>query len=648
MKNKVEYITTAVAFVASAALCATAIWSCADRAVYDAAVRAKSVVAPIETSSEIIPVDLTDAAEYKLGPAVENRQCFLDTLTIMNKMKVSGGFDFTFLASKDANIDAHIGMETRNASGSVIAVVPLSKEETNYSGVNMTETETAIIKKHLWYPIVVNSGKIPVAERFQLPPASISANAAHLAHVAISPDSDGIYRKIPLFYQFDDGYMPSFSLELFALQYGVDTNKVIIDAGNKVVLTLQDSSSVCIPIDNRGCMYIPYAGSWNNELHHISLDTFTSALTNDGIYNELYDLVEGKLLLISDITTSHKDFGTTPFESVFPLSGVHSTILSSLQTGSFFRPLPLWTKCLMLLLICALLFFAVTRKRDSSFHIICGATALAFTLATAALWFFANIVPWYIGPLAVIILTWFSALVVRLLAEYKERLLLGNALSRYFPRALAQRILKEGKTDLKPAEKNLTIFFSDISGFTKWSSDKQPEIVHEFLSDYLETIASILFAHGGTVDKFIGDGTMAFFGDPFDQPDQTERCISAAIDIQKEVRRLGAKWKPIVGIDLKIRIGINYGKVIAGNLGSKTRIDYTLIGAAVNLASRMESNAPVGGILVAHDAWERVKDQFPFGEKQEITAKGYANAVEAYAIDIDFDKAYSDETASEK
>src|SRR5574344_1875128 len=643
MKNKTEYITTAMAFVASAALCATAVWSCADRAVYDAAVRAKSAVAPVETSSDIIPIDLTDAAEYKLGGAVESRQCFLDTLRVMNKMKVSGGFDFTFLASKDANRDAQIGLEARSASGSVLAVVPLSKEETNYSGMDMSEAETAIIKKHLWYPIIVNGGRIPIAERFQLPPASISASAAHLAHVAVAPDRDGIYRKVPLFYKYDDGYMPSFALELFALQSGVNTNKVIIDAGNKVVLPLQDSTALSIPVDDKCCMYIPYAGSWNNELHHVSLDTFTSALTNDGVYNELYDLVEGKTLLISDITTSHKDFGTTPFESVYPLSGVHSTILSSLETGTFFRPLPLWTKCLMLLLIGALLFLAVTRKRDAAFHIICAATAAAFTLATAALWFFANVVPWYVGPLAVILTTWFAALVVRLLAEYKERLLLGNALSRYFPRALAQRILKEGKTDLKPAEKNLTIFFSDISGFTKWSSDKQPEIVHEFLSDYLETIASILFAHGGTVDKFIGDGTMAFFGDPFDQPDQTERCVSAAIDIQKEVRKLAAKWKPIVDIDLHIRIGINYGKVIAGNLGSKTRIDYTLIGAAVNLASRMESNAPVGGILVAHDAWERVKDEFPFGTKQEITAKGYADPVEAYAIDIDFDKAYLEE-----
>jgi adenylate cyclase len=643
MKTKKEYIAAGVAFVLSAALCATGLWSRADRSLYDTALRAKSRIAPLESSASIIPVDLTDAAEFSLGTNVENRQCFLDTFTLMNKMNVAGGFDLTFLASKDKTIDSEIGHEAKKATHAVLAVVPLSQEETNYSGIAMSDSETAIIRKQLWHPVVKNEGKIPVAVRFQLPPGTISEPASHLAHVEIVPDDDGIYRKIPLFYKFEDGYMPSFALELAALQLGIDTSKVVVNAGHSLILPLADGTSLSVPIDNRGCMYIPYACRWNEGTNHIPLDTFVSALTNSDVYNQLYDIVEGNTLLISDITTSHKDFGTTPLESVYPLSGVHSTILSSFLTGTFLRPLPLWTKCLMLLLIGLLLCFAVTRKKDAPFHIICAATALAFSITTAALWFFANIVPWFAGPLFVILFTWLITLFVRLLAEYKERLLLGNALSRYFPRALAQRILKEGKTDLKPAEKSLTIFFSDISGFTKWSSDKQPEVVHAFLSDYLETIASIIFAHGGTVDKFIGDGTMAFFGDPFDQPDQTERCVSAAIDIQKEVRKLAAKWKPIVDIDLHIRIGINYGKVIAGNLGSKTRIDYTLIGAAVNLASRMESNAPVGGILVAHDAWERVKDEFPFGTKQEITAKGYADPVEAYAIDIDFDKAYLEE-----
>ena len=102
--------------------------------------------------------------------------------------------------------------------------------------------------------------------------------------------------------------------------------------------------------------------------------------------------------------------------------------------------------------------------------------------------------------------------------------------------------------------------------------------------------------------------------------------------MQAKVAELREKWAPLVGIDLKVRVGVNSGRVIVGNLGSQTRIEYTVIGAAVNLAQRMESNAPVGGILVAKDAWERTKDSFRFGEMRKVAAKGYDAGVEAYVL----------------
>lgn len=177
------------------------------------------------------------------------------------------------------------------------------------------------------------------------------------------------------------------------------------------------------------------------------------------------------------------------------------------------------------------------------------------------------------------------------------------------------------------------MLFADISGFTKWSSDKPPETVHAFLSDYLETMAGIIFSHGGTVDKFIGDGILAFFGDPFDQPDHAERCLRAALAMQAKVAELRGKWLPAAGMDLRIRIGINSGPVIVGNLGSRTRIEYTVIGPAVNLASRMESNAPVGGILVACSARRLAGPSFAFSDARDVAAKGYELPVEAFVLE---------------
>jgi adenylate cyclase len=200
---------------------------------------------------------------------------------------------------------------------------------------------------------------------------------------------------------------------------------------------------------------------------------------------------------------------------------------------------------------------------------------------------------------------------------------------------LAERITAEGKTDLVPVYKELTILFSDIFSFTKWSSDKEPALVHAFLSDYLETLASIIFEYGGTVDKFMGDGMLAFFGDPFDMSDHTGRCIKAAVAMQQNIRDLAAQWAPRADIDLKVRMGINTGRVIVGNLGTKTRIEYTVIGAAVNLGQRMEAAAPVGSILVTAAVQDKVKGDFIFGEKREIQVKGYESPIEAYEVQFE-------------
>lgn len=604
----------------------------ADRAVYDFCLRLKSEVAPLPLSPRVVSVDLTDAVELNLDESIDSRQAFLDALRVMKAAGVGGGFDFFFPASKDRAIDARIAAAAAEVPGGVFVVVPMSKVETNFSGKRLDDEEAAIVRKHLWHPRIIHKGTIPVAERFLLPYGLLAGNAAHLAHAGLISDPDGIFRRTPLFYRWEDGYLPALPLVMAVDPLGIDTGNIVLDAGHRVTLPLSDGRTIVIPIDNDGCAYIPYAGLWANGLRRIPLDAFAAAARDQSSFDEIFDLIDGNILSLCDLTTSKKDYGTTPLETVYPLSGIHNSVLNGLLTDTFFRPLSLTGKLLVLLFLAVGTVFAVTRKRDGAFGVSFAVLFVALTGLTAVQWFAFLIVPWYAGPLAALFVACVAAWIFRLVDAYKERLLLSNALSRYFPRSLAERVLKEGKTDLVPAEKDLAFLFADISGFTKWSSDKTPESVHAFLSDYLESMAAILFKHGGTVDKFMGDGILAFFGDPFDQPDHTERCVAAAIEMQEKVRELAKKWRPTVGIDLKVRIGINSGKAIVGNLGSKTRIEYTVIGAAVNLAQRMESNAPVGGILVAENAWAEVRQSFAFGSPQPVAAKGYEKPVNAYVV----------------
>ncbi len=148
-------------------------------------------------------------------------------------------------------------------------------------------------------------------------------------------------------------------------------------------------------------------------------------------------------------------------------------------------------------------------------------------------------------------------------------------------------------------------------------------------------MTEIVFRHEGTVDKFIGDGLMVFFGDPDPQPDHALRCVRAAIEMQEKVRELRAKWVTAGDMPIQIRIGINTGMVVVGNMGSAKRLSYTVIGSAVNMAQRLESNGPVDGILISQRTWELVRDVFSTSPMKEIMVKGYEEPVPVYEVVLD-------------
>jgi adenylate cyclase len=433
-------------------------------------------------------------------------------------------------------------------------------------------------------------------------------------------------------------------------ELGITPADIEFYPGRFLLLPLAGEEAIRIPVDNRGAVLIPFTASWADDNYRISFDRIAEAAHNEEIYTSLLSELSGSMIMAADTTTGKRDFGITPAETVYPLSGIHTAVLSGIMEEYFYREWGKPARAAALIVLIIITFLLTGVKKDSLYFLIYLGLIAAFSAWTAFAWFALRIGPWY-GNIGVGLVLFFAAgFAARLFRRYREEILLKSALSRYFPRSLAERIAAEGKTELKPAFKELTILFTDISGFTKWSSDKEPALVHAFLSDYLETMAGIIFEHGGTVDKFMGDGILAFFGDPFEMPDHTRRCINAALAMQEKIRELAAAWAPRAGINLKVRMGINTGRVIVGNLGTRTRIEYTVIGAAVNLAQRMESNAPLGGILVTGVVKEKAKediskediskekslkgfsDEFSFGEKREIMVKGYDKPIEACEV----------------
>ena len=613
-----------------------------DLLVYDWALKTKVNKAPMELNFRIRPIDLNDSAERNLGEKLDSREAFADLFYAFNvaesvwRMDLVVGMDFQFPRYRDSGGDRRMAESAGGMNKLVLAVVPVP-DSNNFTGSQLEEGDREILKQHLWHPQFKNQnyGTIPGAVTFLVSNRSLTENAAALGHIGMESPADGIFRKVPLFYRWEDGYIPSLPLAMAAEYYKIDSREIIIDTGKEVIMPRPDGELIKIPIDKSAYAWIPFAAPWKNR-ERIPLDNVSNAVKDEDTLDSFIEreFKNDSFILVCDTTTGQKDFGITAFAPIYPLAGVHENILNSILIGKFFRSTPTPIRIVVLCLGFILVCIAFYRKNDAVFHLSYALTLCIHITITCILWFNFAMVPWFAIPAFAVFCSWLAAFALRLLKSRENRMLLTEAMSRYFPRSLAEKILAEHKTDLVPASKEVSMLFADIKGFTNWSSDKKAETVHSFLSDYLESMAGIIFECGGTVDKFLGDGILAFFGDPYEQPDHTDRCLRAAMNMQKKARELAEKWKPLVDIDLKIRIGINSGQVIVGNLGTKTRIEYTVIGAAVNLAQRMESNAPVGGILVAPDAKAKASAEFNFSAPVAIQVKGYEVPIEAFVLEL--------------
>jgi len=214
----------------------------------------------------------------------------------------------------------------------------------------------------------------------------------------------------------------------------------------------------------------------------------------------------------------------------------------------------------------------------------------------------------------------------------REAVVLSN-FQRYFAPNLAQQIAsQEGEVQLGGAKRPVVVFFSDIRGFTSMSEDMVPDEIARLLTEYFTEMVEIVFKHGGTLDKFMGDAIMALWGAPIAHEDDADRAMQAALEMQELLGELNQKWASEGRQQVNIGIGINFGEVFAGNIGSQQRLEYTVIGDAVNVASRLCSKARGGDIMVSEPLAAALKTPPPLEALEPIELKGKARAVPVYRV----------------
>ena len=624
----------------------TGFFSYFDTTMYDFFLNLKVNINPRALNPQIIPVDLNDKTEMTIGDRLDDRTAFGDIFSVMSYSRARVALDFIFQGERENDSYMLEEAAKMNAVFAAIVPVPEGREDISYRGLN--PDEKALLRKHIWRLKEFGSGNIPRAGTFIMPFMEFGELSVQLSHISIDPDSDGIYRRTPLFYRWEDGFVPSVSLASAVWELGIDTSEIEIHYGKEVILPLGSGETISIPIDNAGNVIVPYRGRWEDTTHRYSFDIIANARYDEKTMNEIRNDIMRSLCFVADTTFVKKDLGPTPLEKVYPLSGVHTWVISgildaSLGEDTFYHETPAGYRLFCIILFALVFIFLGSIQKDWIYNTGAAVIFFIFTGLTFYLWFFRRIIPWYgIGALEILI-AWIMGFGYRFLTQRRRQ----SALERYVPRSVAQKIVAGQRTSLVPVHKDLTIMFTDIRGFTTWSSDKEAQLVHNFLNNYLESMADILFAHGATVDKFMGDGILAFFGDPLDYSDNAERAVIAAIAMQYKIDMIREEWMPVAGINLKVRMGINTGKVIVGDLGTRRRIEYTVIGSAVNLAQRMEGLASPGGILVTEFTRNAIENsgsyfkdggitaggnKFSFSEKRELEVKGYDRPIAAYEI----------------
>ena len=319
-----------------------------------------------------------------------------------------------------------------------------------------------------------------------------------------------------------------------------------------------------------------------------------------------------------------KDLRKTPVDRVFAGVEVHATVLDNYLNQDFIKRAHPALE-LGLLMAIAILFLIMIRSKKTvyritiSFFILMLPILIPYVAYQWEYWFFMAI-PTLMAAIAVTLTFFISSLI-----ENRQKKFIRQAFSMYLSKDVVNKVLAHpDQLKLGGERKELTIMFTDLAGFSSISEQMEPEELTSLLNEYLSEMSQIIIDEGGTLDKYEGDAIMAFWGAPLDMSDHAIRACRASIRYQERLKEKSQAWKDRFGVELTARIGIHTGVVIVGNMGSKTRFDYTVLGDAANLASRLEgaNKAFASSIMVSETTKMQCKDAIQFRTIAPITVVG--------------------------
>ncbi|OIO56882.1 MAG: hypothetical protein AUJ55_07650 [Proteobacteria bacterium CG1_02_64_396] len=445
----------------------------------------------------------------------------------------------------------------------------------------------------------------------------LSESASSAGYFNFFPDNvDGKVREVPLVIRYRQQCFPNLALQTVREYLDWPSLEVSVDKAGVRSVRL---GPTVLPVDPLGRLLINYRGKGKTFRHISARDVLAGDLPADTFQN--------KIVLIGITADAVYDMRSTPLDPVFPGVEVHANVIDNILGKDFFQRPDMvengeWVLLLALGLGLTVLFARIPPMAQGAVTVL-----LVGVLLSGGQWLFNSHGWWFkeVYPLFLVVFLGASLILFRYILDSQEKRFIRSTFERYLsPSVIKEIVARPGLLELGGEERVMTAFFSDIQSFSTFSETMSPKELVAFLNEYLTGMTNIILEEGGTVDKFEGDAIIAFFGAPLPMQDHAVRCCRAALKMQRYLREQEPTWRERGLPPTYTRMGINTGTMVVGNMGSQHRMDYTMMGDNVNLASRLEGVNKAYGtrLLISHYTFQEIKGQFIVRELDSVRVVG--------------------------
>ncbi len=464
------------------------------------------------------------------------------------------------------------------------------------------------------------------ADNYYLPLEGLYLAARGVGTVDFAPDPDGVFRRTKLLTDYGGSIFPSLGLA----PYLAGVKKI------KAAPGALELDALRVPLDSEGCYAVNLHGRY--ELLSVSGVLASAQKVMAGEVEKLIihpSEFEDKIVIIGSSAVGVESLKPTAISSTTPGPLLHASILSNLIEGDFLQDAPPWFGLVASLLLSLAGGFAVLYSTKTWFQ--AGAPlsmGLTYSICTVSA-FNSNLVLPVTSPLAALFFSSLTAVIYYNSTEGRARRKMRRTFSLYVAPEMLDRMMENPEEQESLAlgtEETLSVLFSDIRGFTDLSEKLPATRVVELLNIYFSEMVDSIFRHKGTIDKFIGDAIMSFYGAPVHMPDHAKKAVLSALDMIERLKRVNNTLAARGFAPLEIGIGINTGNVVLGNIGSEKKLNYTVIGDSVNLAARIEGLCKQYSteVLISEFTHEQLDGEIPCSIVDVVAVKGKKEPVRIF------------------